>query len=339
MWDEKDALEAAFTLGKRFANYSSSRGSSFKKAKRTKLGQRGRGNKTLYKRKQKRKGKRKYKGKPFTKRQVQTISRMLQGPSIPRILYHEESGTLTTSQNQASYKELSLATRQGLDDVLVSHVRVNDAGAVSSTDISSSTSYNTNLKIRQVLSRMYFRNNSDTAFYLEIFKVVCKKSSGESPLNLIEEGLEKKALGLNTSPEAYVLINPTNSKKFNDYYKIIHKEKIFVPGGASMYRNFLHKPYKNFSTESLSTQATNIQRVSHYWLLKVYGDVAHDLTNVTTEVGLSEAQLDYVLIDRYSYTISDFQTPAALQTISSLDAFTNGGVQYRTAMEEATGDK
>lgn len=287
--------------------------------------------------KTKRKKKYKKKNFAFSKKQYKALKRMnTVANAVTRTYYEEGASKTDVNSNQASYFVGSIARKSQLDNVYTDYKSVSDAGAVQTDNINTGVTYNTKVTIIKSMSRLYLRNNTDSTYYVIIYKLSTKKDTDQTPSAAIEEGLDAENLNASGDLETNVLVNPTDSKNFNDAFKIISREKFLFPPGASVYRNFVNNRRFTYTQESLGDNLTYVKGVSTCWLVKMYGDVAHDAA-VPSTVGLMDGQVDFVKMDKYIYKVTDYQIPSYKTFTTELSTVTNP-VQYTQAMEEATAD-
>lgn len=175
--------------------------------------------------------------------------------------------------------------------------------------------------IRNYRVTQLMKNNYNGNAHVEIF--ICRyKPSAASMLTpigtLLEYGTDVGITSIGNS----ILWNLPNSTLFEKVWSISERYKFTLIPGEETKMTFKFPSLRTDSNQN-DGSAVNFNKYTHFIVIRVQGDVAHDVVNVT-QVGLGEAAVDVCYWESCEVGLGNGTNVAGIHEQGDYDAFENG---------------
>ncbi len=150
-----------------------------------------------------------------------------------------------------------------------------------------------------------FRNNYAAPVEMYVYWIVPKRNlvAAHTPSALVTNGLDRLK-GSNAADELDTLYYPTDSRDFNNHYRIKNKCHVVIPAGEEMRKTY-RIPARKFSLAEVSRNATelvhNIRNYSGNLFIRQFGMLSHESDQVTNDLNWHESAIDVYAKFRVKY--------------------------------------
>lgn len=208
--------------------------------------------------------------------------------------YVKQTGTYQqSSSNQVSYGSVTILSSTLCKTLINSYKQLGmtDALAERIESYDNNTDYELMGRIHGTwTSRVTYKNNSNFSVYIDIYYVVPKCHTDNTPDTEIAAGLDD-LYGVAASAEQSLNLFPTNSKAFRQRYQIIkHAKGLYIQPGESVVVMCKRK-FRYDDDIHDQEPFTYMKGASGLVLSRLHGDLSHD--SVTrSQVGITNASID-----------------------------------------------
>lgn len=183
------------------------------------------------------------------------------------------------------------------------------------------------VKLASGFFKMTLRNNASTDCVVRFWVLTPKKDTSNSVLTVASNSATDLTVeGGTTNGEPLRRISDLDNIK--RFFKVERYGKTYMHTGNE-YEIFTKIKPQTHIFDEYDQHALQFRKYkSQILLINVEGRLGHDITNATTEVGLIQAQVDYIYekkVNLYGHRQHGAKT---IQTSNNVDTFTTTGVQY-----------
>lgn len=168
--------------------------------------------------------------------------------------------------------------------------------------------------LESVVGELLMTNSSLATQYVDIYDIVRKRDTGnatytDNPLDAWRYGVSDQTV---TSPdlEAWknVMSLPTDSKLFNDYFRVIKRNHIGLVAGATHRHSVILKPNKIIDSELIRRSNGDLAGYAVYCLVVINGQPASISDEAGAIVTTAKTALDVVYSGRFKYSFVNDNT-------------------------------
>lgn len=222
-------------------------------------------------------------------RQVTRLTKQVKSGMGELVYKYRESSRVVCSTNQCAYGNWA-GNSTVIDELALAQLRFynpSTPGTYITSDLTSGTQSKS--AQMQVYGSITLRNNYAVPTKVSLYVCVPKSDTSTTPITAITDGLTD--LGV-TSPSTEIMTFPTESRLFNDIYKVSSSKTLELRAGKEMTISHSTATY-TYDPSIVDTHSQIYQKKlqAFVFLVRVHGVLAHD-TSVTTEQTSAPAGVD-----------------------------------------------
>lgn len=218
-----------------------------------------------------------------------------------------DSGQIVITANQCNYSNFGFLGRSDIETHLgETETMYKDAGGVGYAQLDVGKLAGMKTKLLNARKMFNFRNNGHMPVKLQVWWTQCINDTDEAIVStMTSEGATIDGLGGTfsiTDPRYY----PWDTNSWTKMWKVFKHRKYMLQGGDEVDINMNRwKPYLyDYTTAAHATQLSYIKGLSQMILIRFEGVTSHDQTT-TTNVGLGDGTIDYVIREHYKYDVQN----------------------------------
>jgi len=156
--------------------------------------------------------------------------------------------------------------------------------------------------INSIQIEIVLKNQAQTNAICDLYECIPRNDTADSVSTMFAQGLIDQN---STSTDLAYGVTPFQSNALCSLYKILKKTRYLLAPGATEIIEYRDTTPKNIDWERITqfgSSASQVYRgISKSWLLVVRGEPTNDSTNKTTQFSTSNAKVDYVTSEIYTY--------------------------------------
>lgn len=215
------------------------------------------------------------------------------------------------------------------DAAAIKYLDVTDAGAttIKTMDITAAAAEQANPTMKYFqYSQITFRNNTTMNCKIDFYWITTKRDTDIALGPTIYQGWnDVYNSSLASLSNLNVNYDLRNNKQFFQQFRIDKIKRGTLMSGKEINVNLQMKKPFNYDPHSADNNGVlSFRNVTRYLLVRIGGVIAHDTTNVSTEIGITRSQVDWTIRDVQVYSLVRKLNTSFYSITGALDTPSNG---------------